>query len=220
MKEDVEADSPRVKRARRGLLPVAVAMTVVVLGMFLAYQRAMREGERLDRPVGNLTSPSTEGAVGTSGTGELPTIKGDDGPTVVVAPAIIQELDTITGSVDGQQLIGRRVDLHAIVQTVPSDTAFWIGAGDNRLLVVLGRANRTGRAAQLGPDSHHGISPVHADQQATISGSVQPLPKAEEMRSWRLTDSDYAEVLDRKLYIRADTVTTHGHGAHGASRVD
>ena len=213
MKEDVEAGSSRVKRPRRGLLAVAVAMSVVMLGMFLAYQRSVREGERLDRPVGSLTSTTTEGAVGTSGTGELST-------TVAVTPAIIQELDTITGSVDGQQLIGRRVDLHAIVQTVPSDSAFWIGAGDNRLLVVLGRANRTGRAGQLGPDSHHGLSPVHTGQQATISGSVQPLPKAEELRSWRLTDSDYAEVLDRKLYIRADTVTTNGHGTHGASRAD
>jgi hypothetical protein len=189
-------------------------MTVVVLGMVLAYQRAVS-----DRPVGSLASTSTEGAVGTSGTGELPSVEGD-GPSVVVPPAIIQELDTITGSVDGQQLIGRRVDLHAIVQTVSNDTAFWIGAGDNRLLVRLGRDNRNENARQLGVESHHGISPVHAGQQATISGSVQPLPKAEEMYRWRLTESDYAELLDRKLYIRADAVTTNGHGTHGGSRVD
>ena len=219
MKENLEADSPRVKRPRRGLLAVGLAMTVVVLGMALAYQRAMREGERLGRPVVTPASTSTEGAVGTSGTRELSAVEGHEDPSVM-PPAIIQELDTITGSVDGQQLIGRRVDLHATVQAVPNDAAFWIGAGDNRLLVRLRRDNRDGRARQLGPDSHHAISPVHVGQQATISGSVQPLPEAGDMSTWRLTQRDYAELLDRKLYIRADTVTTNGHGTHGANRVD
>ena len=220
MKQDFEADPPLRKRPRRGLWSVAFAMAVVVLGMVLAYQRATRDSARVDRPAGSLATTGTDGSVGTSGTGALPAAAGDSDPSVVVPPAIIQEFDTITGSVDGQQLIGRRVDLHAIVSSVPNDTTFWIGAGDNRLLVVLGRDDRNDKTRQLGLESHHGLSPVHVGQQATISGSIQPLPKAEEMYGWRLPESDYAELRDRKLYIRADAVTTNGHGAHGAGRID
>ena len=55
---------------------------------------------------------------------------------------------------------------------------------------------------------------MHAGQQATISGSIQRLPKAEEMSSWQLTRTDAAELADRQFYVRADTVTTNGHGDH------
>jgi hypothetical protein len=213
MKEDHAPDPYVVRRPRRGLVVVACAMTLVVLAMVWAYQRDAGETERFGRPPGSPAPEMTGGSVGTSGT-EEPAVEGDSGPAAVVPPAIIQELDTITGSVDGQQLIGRRVDLHVMVQAVPNDVAFWVGERGNRVLVVLGRDDRTGAERQRGQPSHHNIAPVHPGQQAAISGSVQRLPKAEDMHSWRLTEGDLAELLDRKLYIRADSVTANGHGAH------
>jgi hypothetical protein len=192
-------------------------MMLVAIGMVWAYQRDARRAVELAAAATPAARATTPGSVGTSGAGIPPGVDdGDGGLPAVVSPAIIQELDTITGSVDGQELIGRRVDLHVIVHSVPNEVGFWIGEKDNRLLVVLRRDNRDGRERQLGLLPRHGIAPLHAGQHATISGSVQPLPKSEEMYSWGLTQSDYDELRDRKLYIRADTVTTNGHGTDGA----
>jgi hypothetical protein len=211
MKDDLEPDPYVVKRSRRGLLLAAASVVLVALAIAWAFQRDEWRAAELDRAASPAAGTTTPGSVGTSGAGIPPGVA-DGGDDTTVVPAIIQELDTIAGSVDGQELIGRRVDLHVNVHSVPNDVAFWIGEKDNRLLVVLRRDTRDGRARQLGLPPRHGISPVHAGQQATISGSVQRLPKAEEMHSWQLTEPELAELLDRKLYIRADTVTTDGHG--------
>lgn len=189
-------------------------MVLVFLGIVWAYQREPRRAVELDE-VPKAAAATMAGSVGTSGVGIAPAVDDRSGPPAVMPPAIIQELETITGSVDGQELIGRRVDLHVTVHSVPNEVAFWIGGKDNRLLVVLRRDPRGRTARQPGLPPRHGIAPVHAGQQATIAGSVQPLPKSEEMHSWQLTEPEFAELLDRKLYIRADTVTTEGHGAHG-----
>jgi hypothetical protein len=216
MNEDSEADPYVVKRRRLGLRFVAVSIVLVALGIVWAYQRDLRRAAELDSPASPAAGMTTPGSVGTSGTVDAPAAT-DSGSVAVVPPAIIQELDTITGSVGGQELVGRRVDLHVTVHSVPNEVVFWIGGKDNRVLVALGRDNRDGRGRQHGLSPRHGILTVHAGQQATISGSLQRLPKAEEIYGWRLTEPDYAELLDRKMYIRADTVTTDGHGSHGVS---
>lgn len=128
------------------------------------------------------------------------------------SPATIKEIETITGTVDGHRLIGRRVDLHVNVQNVVNDGAFWVGSGDNRLLVVIARDTRTGGQHQRGVAPSHGISPAHRGQKTTISGTIQKVPAAETMESWGLTTADKTELADRKIYIRADTVSTEGHG--------
>ena len=217
MKRDDEPDPYAVKRPRRGLMAVALGFVVAAACLYWAYQHEAGEGERFGPPPGSPAPPSMGGYRGVTGTSgdEIPRAADDNGGrAAVVPPAIIQELETITGSVDGQQLIGRRVDLHVKVQDIANDAAFWVGEGDNRLLVVMGRNNRNGRQQQAGAPPSHGILPVHAGQQATISGSIQRLPKAEEMFSWQLTRTEAAELADRQFYVRADTVTTNGHGDH------
>jgi hypothetical protein len=184
------------------------ALCLVVVAVLLAKQD---RGEDVRIPAARDTQ-AEPGAIGTSGT-DVP--KGADenaGPAAVVAPAIIQELETITGSVDGNELVGRRVDLHVTVREIANETAFWIGEGDNRVLVVLGRDTRDGDDRQRGLPPSHRILTVHAGQQATVSGSVRRLPRAEEMHSWDLTRTDMAELRERPVYIRADAVTTNGHG--------
>jgi hypothetical protein len=217
MKEDFQRDSYVVTRPRLGFLLVAAALVLVGIGIAWSHQRDLRRAAELQAAASGTPGTPRE-TVGTTGAGAGSAIDGENsgGPPAVVPPAIIQELDTITGSVDGQELIGRRVDLHVPVQSVTNDVVFWVGAKDNRVLVVLGRDTRDGRERQVGLPPRHGISSVQRGQQATISGFVQRLPKAEDMHSWRLTQSDYAELLDRKMYIRADTVTTDGHGEHGS----
>ena len=139
-----------------------------------------------------------DGAVGTSGVLD----DRDEG-------GVIHELDTITGMNDGHELVGRRVDLHVPVQQHLNDVAFWVGSADNRLLVVLSRDTRDGTARQKGLPSAHGIDAEYEEQMATISGTVHTIPKAEEMLSWGLTEADHEDLMDRRIYIRADAVTPH-----------
>lgn len=206
--KDAEPDRSIISRPRVGLALVALTLVLGGVLAYWAYQRETGESERFDPPSGSPGAQAIGDRVGTSGSGEPSNVEGSGG-SPAVPPAIIQELETITGSVDGQELIGRRVDLHVIVQAVPNEVAFWTGQKDNRVLVVLSRGNRNGTVPP-----RHRVLPVHAGQYAAISGSLQRLPKAEEMDSWRLTGVELAEALDRKIYIRADTVTTNGHGSH------
>ena len=216
MKRDYEPDPYVVTRPRRGLTIVAMALVVVAACLYWVLRHDAGEGERFGAPPGSSTPASMGGNRGVAGTSgdDVPRAADGGGPAAVMPPAIIQELETITGSVGGQQLIGQRVDLHVKVQDIANDTAFWVGDGDNRLLVVMSRDNRTDAQRQAGLPASHGILPVQTGQQATIAGSIQRLPKPEEMFSWQLTRADAAELADRQFYIRADTVTTNGHGTH------
>jgi hypothetical protein len=87
-----------------------------------------------------------------------------------------------------------------------------VGSPDNRVLVVMGRDNRDGTQRQSGVPAGHNIAPVRGGQRATVSGVIRPLPKAEEMASWNLTTDDQKEIAERKIYIRADSVSSDGHG--------
>ena len=118
-----------------------------------------------------------EGAVGTTGVRDI-----DNG--------VIHELETITGINDGHQLIGRRVDLHVPVQQHLNDIAFWVGSRDNRVLVVGT------------PNAHDGS----AGPLTAISGTVRALPQEEEMHRWGLSESARTELMQRRIYVRADAV--------------
>ena len=142
------------------------------------------------------------GSVGTSGQqgGEH---SENSGPGLVT----IHELETITGTNDGHELVGRRVDLRVPVQQHINDVAFWIGPKDNRLLVVLARDNRDGETRQRGEPGSTGLGKVRIGQQATIAGTVERVPYAEAMYSWGLTNNDRRELMDRRIYLRADSVS-------------
>lgn len=148
------------------------------------------------------TETGNPGAVGTSGE-HAPGPDQNSGP----ASGIIRDLETITGTNDGHELVGRRVDLHVPVSQHVNDVAFWVGMGDNRVLVVLARDDRGGEERQRGEPSNSGIRALQAGQQATISGSIQRVPYAEAMYSWGLTNADRAELMDRRIYLKADSVT-------------
>jgi hypothetical protein len=213
MKPDYQPSPYTVKRPRRGFLVVIGGVAVLVLAAVMLRSFDAGEGERVGRaPASEMVRGSTD-VVGTTGEARPAGTENNSGPAAVVPPAIIQELGTITGSVDGHELIGRRVDLHVTVQDVANDVAFWAGEGDNRVLVVMGRDDRTGAERQRGLPSSSGVARLAAGEQAAVSGTVQRLPRAEEMHSWQLSRADAQELLDRRIYVRADSVTTNGHSA-------
>ena len=187
---------------------VAVAAAGVLLVPQLRNDREEFEGGGV--VVGSQSKPSPHGntqaekdAVGTAGHEAAAEVEGG---------SIVTEIETITGSNDAMTLVGRRVDLHVDVQHRANDNAFWVGSPDNRVLVVFGRDNRDGLQRQRGLPAGHGIAPVRGGQRAAISGVIRPLPAAEEMASWNLTTDDKKEAAERKIYIRADRVSSEGHG--------
>ena len=215
MQNDRPTDTHTVRSRRSGLAFLAViVMVLAVLGVWLIPRNGSDRDALLDGSTsGQHSGGGTAGVGGAIGTGgeEAPGTS-NSGPGAVVPPAIIQELATITGSNDGHELIGQRVDLHAPVQRHINDVAFWVGEGDNQVLVVLARDNRDGDKRQSGVPASHGLTAMRSGQQASISGIVQRLPKAEEMFSWGLTNADRAQLMERPIYVRADRIAANGHG--------
>jgi hypothetical protein len=188
-----------------GLLLVAAA--VIALASFGIW---MSPGGEKGREVadGRVRAPGgMPGSVATTGQlGENPG-SSNSGPGMNIGEGNpIHDLETIMGVNDGHELVGRRVDIHAPVQQHVNDVAFWIGSKDNRLLVVLARDTRDGVERQRGEPSKSGLGAVPPGQQATISGTIQRVPYGEAMYSWGLTNADRAELMDRRIYLKADSV--------------
>jgi hypothetical protein len=197
-------------RGRWGLLLAIVA--IAALAVWLVPQnRNDRESWNGSGMATGATSRQASGGhadrpVGTSG---VSAAAGEEEGSQVV-----REIETITGANDAMTLVGRRVDLHVDVLSRANDHAFWVGSPDNRVLVVLGRDNRNGEKRQAGTPASHGIAPVTGGQTATISGVVQAIPKAEDRFNWNLTRQDEDDLHARKVYIRADSVSSEGHGTN------
>ena len=139
----------------------------------------------------HLTPSAGSGARGATAT------SGRDQPEATdadVSPATIHEIETITGAVDGHELIGRRVDLHLKAVGVTNEGAFWVGPHDNPVLVAPARDRRTTRR------------PVREGEAVTIRGMIQEMPNAKERLSWGLAAPELLRLTDQKIYIRADRV--------------
>lgn len=126
---------------------------------------------------GAAVSPISDLQVGTAGRDEP-----DE------SPATLHDLETVTGTVDPHELIGRRVDFHVKVAEINNDTSFWVGSKDNRMLVV-----------------HGGSSPndFKPAQMVRITGTIEGIPLAE-------VSAFDDQLKDQKVYIRAEHVTPEG----------
>ena len=62
------------------------------------------------------------------------------------SPATLHDLETVTGTVDPHELIGRTVDFHVKVADINNDTSFWVSNQDNRMARVA-KSARWGRTA-------------------------------------------------------------------------
>lgn len=138
----------------------------------------------------HLTGPASSGvphAQGTAGRDEAEV-------TDAVPPSTIQEIETITGAVDGHELIGRRVQLHLKATGVTSQGAFWVGSQDNHVLVAPTR------------DEPTAPRPVREGEAVTILGTVLEMPNARQRLSWGLTAPDLVQLTDQRIYIRAERI--------------
>ena len=182
----------------RWLLPVGLLVVLPALSMYALDET----GGDPFWPSHNalMRSASAEGgAVGTSGQAAASRDEHEG--------AVIRELETITGINDLHPLIGRKVALSVPVAARANDWAFWIGSPDNRVLVVPRRDRRDSALRQQGRVTTGGIDLIEGGTIAAISGSIQKLPRAEERKSWALTNQDQAEATSMDVYLSADTVT-------------
>src|SRR4029453_16749174 len=95
------------------------------------------------------------------------------------SPATLHDLETVTGTVDPHELIGRRVDFHVQVADINNDTSFWVGNKDNRLLVV--RFHGALSPNDIPP-------PLTSGQTVRITGTIESVPNDEARYSWGLND--------------------------------
>jgi hypothetical protein len=126
------------------------------------------------------------------------------------SPATLHDLETLTGAVDPHELIGRRVDFHVKVADINNYTSFWVGDKDNKMLVVLGRDNRSDAPPVVGVPSPKDNKPAAPGQTVRIVGTIEEIPDAEARYSWGLNDSQRSALKDQKVYIRAEHVTPEG----------
>jgi hypothetical protein len=139
-----------------------------------------------DRMATGAPAPS-----GTSGQREADT--DNSGPAL----ATIGGLESILGAGNGSDLLGRRLQVRVPIHQHINDVAFWVGSGDDALLVVLTRDTRNGVERAHGDPGD--VRPVGD----VITGTIERLPHAEAMFSWGLTNADVARLNERPVYLRA-----------------
>ena len=193
---------------------------VVLVGAALAIRFLAETPRELDltdtsaagtRRGASLEPNTGDGAVASSGQEPPGAAAATSGRSV--GAAVVKELETITGMVDGHELIGRRVDLRVPVEAAGAgNTTYWLGSGDNRLLAVHARDATEGGGHRAGSETRtHGVEPVNG-RKAAVTGTIQRVPDAEERFSWRLTREEEEELLQRNIYVRAERVVAEGHG--------
>lgn len=202
MRESYNRDYVVGTRRSRTVSLTLLAAAAVAAAAFAVWLSPGGGGGQALRTGNTQTQSGVLGAVGTAG--EAEGAGQNSGPS---AAGIIHDLDTITGANDGHALVGRRVELRVPINQHINDVAFWVGTGDSRLLVVISRDTRDGAERQRGEGSASGVRPVRAGETAVISGTIERVPYAEAMYSWGLTTRDRSELMDRRIYLRADNVT-------------
>lgn len=165
------------------------------------FTRGDEFGEPADA-AGTMDNP--RGAVGTSGGPE-----GVGGGQAASGQPILR-LETITDQRDGRHLVGRPVNLRTVMVDPANDVAFWVGTGDDRVLVVPDRDTRSGVERQMGLPSHPRAGWVGGEQLLTITGVIEPIPYGEATYSWNLTRPDVADLIKRMIYVRAFEIRPAG----------
>lgn len=196
--------TPRGRKVALWLLVAAVAYGVIYVGQD-GVDRFWERGPWVTR----TAEQSPEGgALGTSG-GAAPGADNTAGPPAVSPPPVVQDAQAaLTGDDEWQDLVGREITLTIPMGPHVNDVAFWTEDGGPPLLVVLARDRRDGATRQRGEPNAADLSSTAG--QAAISGTVQRLPHAEAMYSWRLTNHDAAELSRRPIYLHVTEVKPAG----------
>lgn len=190
-----------VESRGRWVLPILLVLILPVAATFLLHETSRDNREPLRNAMQNgLPTTGEAGSVGTAGR--------DRSIAEAMIVYSIHEAETITGLVDRRPLIGQKVELHVPIASMANDQAFWVGGKDNRVLVVPTRDHRDLVERQAGLVTGNNVGrPLEGGKMATISGTIQPMPIAEQIYSWGLTTADREELASRGVYLRADTVS-------------
>src|SRR6185369_16593113 len=143
MKADPPGIAPQVRSAR--WLWVVPVMLVAGVGYYLLLGHLFLKEVDANAPPPTVAADVRSTDAGGPGGIRLTGTAGDVQPAAVSAAgvaavpgaAVIQDIETITGTLDGHELVGRRVDVQVPVQKLANPVAFWAGPSGNRILVVL-----------------------------------------------------------------------------------
>ncbi len=120
--------------------------------------------------------------------------------------AELSQIQEIVDAENPDQLIGKRITLQLPSGDRANDVVFWIGPVGNRVLVAMRRDHRDSAQRTHGTEPGHGIRQVSAGEPVTIEGTIQEVPKGEDMYSWQLSAQERKELASRGIYIHADAI--------------
>ena len=193
---DAEDPESTPQNRWRWAFPVVVLLILPVAGIYYLPETTGRAPWPSHNSWLKGNVPERGQVVGTSGRAEAP-VAVDQEPGI----AHVDEI-----AANPRQFIGRQVDLQIPVAEHANDEAFWIGDGDRRVLVVFARDHRDSAQHQQSRVVANSIAPLEVGKTASIIGSIQKLPSAEQMASWELTRFDTREARSMGVYLRADRV--------------
>jgi hypothetical protein len=184
----------------RWVLPVLLAVALPVAATWLLHETSRNSREPLRQSMLNgLPTAGEAGAVGTAGR--------DRSVAESMVVYSLHQFETSAGLSDPQQLVGRKVQLQVPVAAIANDLAFWVGESDNRLLVVPNRDHRDIIERQAGLIAGNSVAPLDTGKTATITGTIEQMPIAEQTYSWGLTTKDREDLASRGVYLNADRIT-------------
>lgn len=182
-------DSPR----RRLWMWVVAPLVVIVLGVAVIGLISPSKDMRWDDS--RYSSEETSRVAVATGTGG--TLDERETP-------LTGSLRTLLSSGDYDDLVGQRAEVIVEPGQAMNDVAFWVGDGEQSLLVVMGRDLRMktqGLGARAGDPAFDADMPLA--ERAVVRGVVEEVPYAEARSSWGLTTRDERLLAERGVYLRA-----------------
>ena len=187
------------------MVALAIALPAVLIAVLYSLPDTHEQRQQAGVSVGQTHEGDGQGApIGTGG--DAATIDhGNAGPPAISpSTAGLDLLRLGNGPGSWRDAIGQQMAVPAGAASHVNDIAYWVGEGDNRLLVVLSR-DRTDRFEQPRTQSAD-ASPAAGP--GMVTGTLRRLPHAEAMFSWGLTNADAAALRERPIYLHvsADAV--------------
>ena len=100
---------------------------------------------------------------------------------------------------------GQRARVTVKASQLANAATFWAGMSPRDILVVIERDLRTQEDRDGSRPADRAL-PVNVDGIVQMQGVVEPVPSAEGMFSWGLTEQDRRRVAGRGVYLRVDRV--------------
>jgi hypothetical protein len=194
------------RRWKRTTILAGIGGGLIALGAFGVW---MSPGGGQGRELGTGQRRFERGTLNETGTTGRVEGTQNSGPG---ATPITDPVDALTRPGEVRHLVGRQVELEVPLGPHVNDVAFWAVHEEDPLLVVLSRDTRDGSARMRGEPVANALGTVEGAARAKVSGRIEPIPHAEAMYSWGLTNADRKRLLDRPVYLRVTRIETSAAG--------